>query len=478
MKTWYTTVLRCQNKLIIKRLDNFLLSLRIRLVVYKKEIKMKFFKSYKIALLVMFCFGLSSMICKIGNRIRTRERTLFGMLNDPVGEGVLNQTMYPPFNEKTCTNKTEEANKTAEFHVNITITNITQPLVIIPTATPQCNADWNYQQHGGDWECICAEGNEQSPIDLPSKESATLAPIRPVLNYEVVSPEDDAETLDRINSTPSDKGVDNSVKIRYHNGVIKIITNTIGKLVKLDGSVYSAEEIQFHTPSEHTIAGERFDMEMQVIHYGVTQGDIAKQAVLSFLFKKTPGKYNKFIDSLDFYSLPNPTDSFRELYNEIYIPNVLYSSDEDQIPVLKPFSFYTYEGSLTFPPCTERTTHYVVADPIELSSTAISLFREALRKPDRMDERGNLIVDSSPLAENYRDTQPLNKREVFIYDHKKYDCPTFEKKSLHVEPKGHYEKKIKEATQYIFVDGDQPSGIPGAYVVSEEEAKGAENKSK
>ncbi len=37
---------------------------------------------------------------------------------------------------------------------------------------------------------------------------------------------------------------------------------------------------------------------------------------------------------------------------------------------------------------------------------------------------------------------------------------------------GHYEKYIKTEHQIIFVPGDKPSGLPGAFVVSEEEAKG------
>lgn len=347
----------------------------------------------------------------------------------------------------------------------IVVTNITQPMIIIPTVGPICNENWDYKTHGEDWECICSEGQNQSPIDLPPKEKATPSPIKPIFNYEIKDKDDNTETtIDGINT--------NGIQLRYHHECIKILSAFLGKVVKLDGSLYAAEEINFHTPSEHLINGERFDMEMQIVHYGRTKGDIANQVILSFLFKKTPGKYNKFIDSLDFYSLPNPIDTTRDLYSNLYIPNVLYDSDEDAIPVMKPFSFYTYEGSLTHPPCTERTTLYVAADAVPLSSTAISLFKEALRKPDMMDNKGNYILNMDPAPENYRNTQPLNNREVFVYDTLKYDCPEFVKKPQEAKPIGHYEKHQKEITQYVFVNGDQPSGIPGAFLVSEAEAKG------
>ena len=40
------------------------------------------------------------------------------------------------------------------------------------------------------------------------------------------------------------------------------------------------------------------------------------------------------------------------------------------------------------------------------------------------------------------------------------------------KPHGHYEKRIVNTEHYIFVPGHQPSGLPGAFVVSDEEAHG------
>jgi len=35
---------------------------------------------------------------------------------------------------------------------------ITQPFILIPMAQTDCNDDWNYKEHGGNWECLCKEG--------------------------------------------------------------------------------------------------------------------------------------------------------------------------------------------------------------------------------------------------------------------------------------------------------------------------------
>ena len=41
-----------------------------------------------------------------------------------------------------------------------------------------------------------------------------------------------------------------------------------------------------------------------------------------------------------------------------------------------------------------------------------------------------------------------------------------------VKPKGHYEKVIRKKEDYIFVPGFNPSGLPGAYLVTDKEGKG------
>jgi len=248
----------------------------------------------------------------------------------------------------------------------------------------------------------------------------------------------------------------------------------MGKVVTIDGAVYIAEEITFHTPAEHTINGERFELEMQVIHYGRSKGDIAKQLVLSVLFKRTPGVSNKFMESIDFFNLPNPTDTFRDLNQGIFIPYVFFDADNEDVPFMKPFSFFTYEGSLSFPPCTERTIVYVTSHPIPLSSTIIDLFKEALNAPDI---QGETMVVTAGTRDNNRETQPQNGRPIFFYDHMKY-CGVDLKPQTKLPSKGHFEKHKKEITDYFYVSGNKPSGLSGSFVVSQSEAMTGKKKQK
>jgi carbonic anhydrase len=346
---------------------------------------------------------------------------------------------------------------------------VVQPVIVIPMASKACNEKWDYLNKGGDWECTCKEGLEQSPIDLPIKDEAIQSPLKPMFQYELISAQAKDSTLDGILTGGK------QVLIRYEKGAIRLFHPNMGKIVTIDGGVYVAEEISFHTPSEHKINGKQYDMEMQIVHFGRTKGDIAKQIILSFLFKMTPGVYNKFIDRLDFFNLPNPIEKSSELFQDFYIPSVFFTTEEDDIPSMQPFSFYTYEGSLTMPPCTERTTHFVAADPLPLSNTVITLFKEALKKPDVVNENdpNQIVLNDEGVGENNRQVQPLNGRKVFIYDHRRYGCAEFKQKKRDIKPAGHYEKLEKDATEYIFVAGNNPSGLPGSFVVSEKEAKGS-----
>lgn len=259
-----------------------------------------------------------------------------------------------------------------------------------------------------------------------------------------------------------------NLQIQVDNNALKIRHDNFGRLVTLDGSLYTAQEIVFHTPSEHTINGKRFDMEVQIIHSGQTSGDVAKHAILSFLFVRKPGAYNKFIDDIDFFSLPNPLFKIKDLENNISIPKIFYSSSSDEIPLMKDFSFYTYQGSLTAPPCTEKTIVYVAADPIPLGSTAIQLIQEALRKPDMMKISTGDIIKSNNNVENYRSTQKLNGRNVYFYEAK--NCIINQKAQS--TKQGHFERVDKEVTQYFYVNGEKPSSMPNAFVVSKSEATG------
>jgi carbonic anhydrase len=331
---------------------------------------------------------------------------------------------------------------------------IKQPIVLIPLPSPTCNQKWNYKLNGDDWECLCKTGTEQSPIDLPDKRKAIDSEIRPSLNYDLVSP----YTVPTL-----DGSVEATLQLKNSGKYVHLLHDNMGRIITQDGTIYQAQEIIFHTPANHKIDGKTFDLEVVIIHTGISKGDIAKQVTLSFLFEAAPGIYNKFFEDLDIFNIPNPYTRKENIIKSLYIPKLMYDTFDDKIE-LKPFSFYTYQGSLMVPPCTEQTIVYVASKPLQISTTTLFLLKEALKKPDLMSASGKVFSSDSPGVSN-RKTMPINGRPIFHYE----ACETNDKNTSR---DGHYEKIKDKSTLYFYVNGEKPSGVPGAFVVSKDDAFG------
>lgn len=302
---------------------------------------------------------------------------------------------------------------------------------------------------------------EQSPLDLPPPKKAIPSTVAPIFKYE--------ETHFKVEENSADgkwKEGDN-LKLEIVNGAVRIRAPSFGKVVALDGSIFQAHEILFNSPSNHRINGETFDLEMQVIHTGISKGDIAKHLILTFLFKRKAGAQNKLLESLELFNLPNPLEQYREIRSKVFIPQVLLQEGDEDIGQMIPFSFYTYSGSLMEPPCTERTTVYVASKPLETSFYSVQLLREALRIPEQVDQQGNMLVVDS-IIDNHRELQRQHGRPIWWFDSSL--CDVMLKNSGKPKEVGHYEKVIRPARRYFYINGNEPSGIPNAWVVTEKEA--------
>lgn len=71
---------------------------------------------------------------------------------------------------------------------------------------------------------------------------------------------------------------------------------SLAKVIDVDYSEFESQELQFHTPSDHTINGQTYPMEIQAIFKPVSQQAFREKLVISWLVKSTPGGTNQFID--------------------------------------------------------------------------------------------------------------------------------------------------------------------------------------
>uniref|UniRef100_A0A0D6QUY1 Alpha-carbonic anhydrase domain-containing protein n=1 Tax=Araucaria cunninghamii TaxID=56994 RepID=A0A0D6QUY1_ARACU len=227
------------------------------------------------------------------------------------------------------------------------------------------NTEWGYGCEGGvgpsewgelspEWS-VCGNGKRQSPIRILSFEVTKIQ--QPYL-----------QTL--YHPAPATLINDgNLLKLKWKGGFLKI-----------DSIIYELHEITFHTPSEHTINGIIYPLEMQMMHRDMRSGGMVNVAVLL----KLDEDKNKFLDQFWSYI---PTLEGNQAVN-IAVDVNPKELDLDR-------KHYRYEGSLTTPPCTEGVTWMVMKKIYKVSPMQVDLLYAALK------------------SENSRPVQPLNGRVVY-----------------------------------------------------------------
>lgn len=153
-----------------------------------------------------------------------------------------------------------------------------------------------------------------------------------------------------------------------------------GNTVSLDGQEYGLTQFHVHAPSEHTLGGESLPLEL---HF-VNQTEDGSAAALGVLVRE--GETNPAYDAL-VEALPAVEGETAEV-GAIDLLDLL---PEDPAGTER----WSYEGSLTTPPCTEGVAWAVSAEPIEMSADQIAAFTD--------------IYDGTN-----RPLQPLGDRELVL----------------------------------------------------------------
>ena len=201
---------------------------------------------------------------------------------------------------------------------------------------------------------LCAEGKHQSPIDLVNPIPTKL----PLISHEYYS----------------------TTGINIHNNGHTIeVAYPEGSWIEVEGTRYQLLQFHFHAPSEHTVAGKPFDMELHLVH----KSEEGNLAVVGLLIET--GNHNAAFDPIWDHLPTVPGDSQ-------HIEGVTFNA-LDLLPGLK--RAYRYDGSLTTPPCSEGVQWIVLTTPIEISEAQIAAFKAII--PD-----------------NNRPVQPLNGRKLLV----------------------------------------------------------------
>mmetsp|Transcript_133639 Transcript_133639/g.236541 ORF Transcript_133639/g.236541 Transcript_133639/m.236541 type:complete len:401 (+) Transcript_133639:136-1338(+) len=257
---------------------------------------------------------------------------------------------------------------------------------------------WDYRMHGDDWEPLgdCS-GHGQSPVDLP-KFVGGRGQTKSLLWFDYYSdPDLKAATVAKL----INDGHGISMDLR-ENGM------DFG-YVKIGHEEFQASEYLFHAPSEHTMDGATFPLELQIFNFDTSQAGsgTGKDGLVGISIFFREGQSNPFLAALraatqdvaPAWSLEGGGAAFRSISGEFTRAFDL----EGIIPRIDPSkttAFYNYRGSLTQPPCTEGVDWWVLSRPIPASREEIRFLRKAI------------FTSESMKHGNARSTMPLGNRTI------------------------------------------------------------------
>lgn len=200
---------------------------------------------------------------------------------------------------------------------------------------------------------LAAIGRQQSPIDLADMSDKDLPKIE--FNYKPCK-----------------------IRLVYNGHTIEEIEEA-GSSIRVGEKSFELKQFHFHSPSEHTLHGKHFDMEMHLVH----KSEAGEIAVIGVFIEK--GVANQEFGPVWDY-LPTSENRNREF-------NAVVNVD-DLLPTNR--SYLSYPGSLTTPPCSEHVHWMILKRPIELSDRQIAAFTKTIRGNNRPVQplNGRVVVSS------------------------------------------------------------------------------------
>ena len=228
-----------------------------------------------------------------------------------------------------------------------------------PSVAQEHAAHWSYSgAHGPDhWGtddpafATCSTGTRQSPIDIETAATADLPPI----NFAY-------------------RPFPLTVTDTHHSFQVNVPQGSGG--ISVGGEHYELVQFHFHHPSEEVIHGKHQAMVAHLVH----KNDKGELAVVAVLIRE--GAANEFLKPI--------FDNFPAKGTESKVAGT--NTDPMQLLPAK-HGYYSFEGSLTTPPCSEHVHWFELKEPVQASAQQVAQF--AARYPH-----------------NARPVQPLNARNV------------------------------------------------------------------
>lgn len=268
------------------------------------------------------------------------------------------------------------------------------------SVSPAVDFSWGYDFHNGpnQWSKAFphAAGKMQSPVDIKSS-----------------SVSQDPQLLQRPLSWTY---VPKNCKSMTNTGESwKVVVEGQDSCLTGGPLEHSYQLVQFHghwgkcpnSGSEHTVDGKRFAAELHLVHWNVDLYNSVEEAlaspkgvaVIGIFFQV--GKYHE--------ELAKITDILHEITRKGDMCSLPKKVDPAAF-LPEAHDYWTYEGSLTTPPCYESVTWIIFKQPVEMSEEQLEKFK--MLQSSQLKAFVNNEPVHGKIMENCRPVQPLNGRVI------------------------------------------------------------------
>ena len=268
---------------------------------------------------------------------------------------------------------------------------------------PESTNTWSQTVDGA--HRVCADGQQQSPIDFPACPAAV---VRPQLSITWAN-----QPVELLNNGHT---VQLTPKNAKGPSAGQMIVNIGGET-----KTYDLLQCHFHWGSEHSLSGQQQPLEIHCVHEKVSQSNVPRYGVLGIFFELgTANSFlNKFDNELPTHDValrgrrlqgPGASDLFgnaiegaptaRRLAASVETSSFVGPLDfKEVLSGLDLEHYWSYDGSFTTPPCTEAVDWYVLMAKATASQAQLDKFRTAM--------------GWTQAKGNFRKPQPISGRTIY-----------------------------------------------------------------
>lgn len=194
-------------------------------------------------------------------------------------------------------------------------------------------ATWNYTDPSlwGQSYPLCKMGGYQTPINITEAQNQSLS-LHDLRFYFT-------------NTRASIQNTGHDIKVTFSTSPRNVLL--------INNEPYSLIQFHFHTPGETKIQGQAFPMEMHLVYEDLNH----QYVVLAVMI--TTGHENPAVT---------------EVLSHLGDSDVLFKAPTLQSLIPQNHGYYTFEGSLTTPPCSHHLPWYVLKQTITISAAQLQAF--------------------------------------------------------------------------------------------------------